>query len=120
MVSAIPGFLTRSIRRRLLTAATTFWASVPGTRRLEQRTLHEELRTEQVVDGLLAGSLLLAQSPDVEQLPRVVPFVESLVGVDPLVALQADQLAPEGAGQGLRHLRLPDSRLFLEEDGPTE
>ena len=50
-----------------------------------------------------------------EQLARVVPVVERVVEVDPLVALQADQARARGRGERLGHLRLPDARLALEQ-----
>ena len=51
-----------------------------------------------------------------EQLPRVVPVVEGLVGVDPLVALEANQPLGEGGRERPGGLRLPDPCLALEEE----
>jgi len=42
------------------------------------------------------------------------------VGIDPLVALQADQARPAGAGQRLRELGLADARLALEQQRSTQ
>ena len=47
----------------------------------------------------------------------VVPLVDRLGGVDPLVALQADELATGPRPQGLGHLGLADPGLTLEQQG---
>ena len=53
--------------------------------------------------------------PDREQLARVVPLVERLRRVDPLVALQADQGCVEHEGERFGGLGLADARLALEQ-----
>ena len=53
---------------------------------------------------------------DRQQLPRVVPVVERVVEVDPLVALEADQARLRGLGERLRDLGLPDAGLALEQE----
>ena len=77
--------------------------------RPEQRPLDEEVGPVEVGD---VGRLGRARG---EQLTGVVPLVQRLRGVDPLVALQPDQLSPEQPREGERDLRLADSRLALQE-----
>ena len=55
----------------------------------EQRPRDEVVGAEQVVLGEVVAARL--GEPDAEQLPRVVPLVQRLGGVDALVALQPDQ-----------------------------
>ena len=64
----------------------------------------------------LVGDLALGQRPDLQHLPRVVPLVERLVGVDALVALQPDEPAAEDRGEHLGDLGLADPDLALEQD----
>ena len=52
-----------------------------------------------------------------QHLSRVVPFVESMGGVESFVALQPYELAPRHAGQHLCDLCLADARLSLNEQG---
>jgi hypothetical protein len=56
----------------------------------------------------------------VEELAGVVPLVDGLGGVDPLVALEPEQLAPRPAGQDLGHLGLADAGLALEQQGSAQ
>ena len=56
---------------------------------------------------------------DLQHLARVVPLVEGLVGVDALVALQADERR-RAPGERLRHLGLADADLALEEERSSE
>ena len=79
----------------------------------------QERPPDQVVG---AEQVLLAQrraarvgEPDAEQLARVVPLVERLGGVDPLVALQAHERRVEHRRERLRGLRLADAGLALEQ-----
>jgi hypothetical protein len=53
--------------------------------------------------------------PDGDELAGVVPLVQGLAGVDPLVALEADQLAAEQARQDLGDLGLADPGLTLQQ-----
>jgi len=56
----------------------------------------------------------------VQQLPGVVPFVERPRIVEALVALQPDQLATGGGGQGLGEFGLADAGRTLEQQWPVE
>jgi hypothetical protein len=61
--------------------------------RRQQRAPDEVLGAEQVLFGeRLAAGL---REPDREQLAGVVPLIQRLGGVDPLVALQADERGVE-------------------------
>src|SRR5262249_50406616 len=73
-------------------------------------------RPEQRVDGVAGGDLALRQRPDLQHLPRVVPLVERLVGVDALVTLQPDEPAAEDAGEHLGRLGLAHPDLAFEQD----
>jgi hypothetical protein len=53
--------------------------------------------------------------PHGKQLTGVVPLVQGLGGVDPLVALESDQPAPQQLGEHLRHLGLADPGLALQQ-----
>src|ERR1700731_3039181 len=57
---------------------------------------------------------------DRQQLPLVVPFVERGRLIQPLVALQADQLGGMGRGQRFCHFRLADARFAFEQQWPLE
>src|SRR5581483_3145014 len=59
---------------------------------------------------------LVLQDLRVEKLLRVLPLVEGLRLVEALVALEANQLVAERAGQHLRELRLADAGGSLDED----
>ena len=87
---------------------------------LEKRALEQELGTEQPVHGLLIGRLMLRQRPDLQHLPGIVPFVQCLVRVDALVALQPDQPPAENCGQDLGDLGLADPDLALQQHRPVQ
>ena len=65
---------------------------------------------------VLRGALGL----DVEELLAVVPLVKGLRLVETLVALEADQFAACGAGDGLGQLGLADPRGTLHQDRLTQ
>src|SRR5262245_9617164 len=58
--------------------------------------------------------------PDLEQLPRVVPFVHGLADVETLIALQTDQRSIDRRGEDLRHFRLADACFPLEKQRPLQ
>ena len=53
--------------------------------------------------------------PDLDHLPRVVPFVDRRRDVEAFVALQPDELAAERRREHLGDLGLADARLAFEE-----
>ena len=59
--------------------------------------------------------VVLLGQPDAQQLPRVVPLVQRLAGVDALVALQSHERRVEHRGQRLGRLGLADPRFALEQ-----
>ena len=61
------------------------------------------------------GNRALLRRADVQQLAGVVPLVDGVRDVEPLVALQPDQPRVEDASERLRGLGLADARLTLEQ-----
>src|SRR5205814_280622 len=85
---------------------------------VEQRTLKQELGAEDLALGRAPVYLIawpFTHEPDVQQLPRVVPLVDSMREVDPLIALEPDQPGPQHLGHHLGRLGLADARLTLDE-----
>ena len=85
--------------------------------RLEERHLDEELRRVEVGGVDRAGAL---GDADVQELADVVPVVEGAAGVDALVALQADAVAAEDAGDDVADLGLADAGHALEQQRLAE
>ena len=83
--------------------------------RLEQRPADEEIGPEDVVGGRVLGLATSLQQPDLEHLARVVPLVDGRVDVQPLVALEPDQLRAQRGRQDLGELGLADPGLALEQ-----
>ena len=85
---------------------------------LEQRALEQERLARRSSPPALASAVALAAllEPDVQQLLRVVPLVERRGGVEPLVALQADQVGVEHPRQHLGDLGLADARVALDQE----
>ena len=79
--------------------------------RLEHRPADQELAAEQLC--LVDGTRL--RGPNVQQLPRVVPLINGVRDVEPLVALQANQGHPERARDRLGSLCLADPRFAFEQ-----
>ena len=87
---------------------------IAGADRGEERALHQEVRSEQILDVSLGVGRV--HRADRDQLPRVVPFVERLRGIDPLVTLQADQPPAQQLSEHLRDLGLADPGLTFEQE----
>ena len=83
----------------------------PEERAPEQEPLAEDLSLERF------RSAVALVHPDRQQLPWVVPIIERGPGIQPLEALQPDQLAPGRGGEHLGNLGLPAARLALYEQG---
>ena len=81
--------------------------------RPQQRPPDQVVGAEQVL--LAERRVARVGEPDAEQLARVVPLVERLGGVDPLVALQPDQRRVEHGRERPGRLGLADARLALEQ-----
>jgi len=60
------------------------------------------------------------EDAQLEQLARVVPFVERVADVEPLVALEANQVGLERRGDGGGERGLADAGLALEEQRPLQ
>src|SRR5207244_3232040 len=91
-----------------------------GLDRLQERPLDEEAGSEDVVDGSLVLQSLLGQGADVQELAGIVPLVEGLVGVDPLVALQPDELEPESRSERLGQFGFADAGFSFEQERTSE
>ena len=87
---------------------------------MQQRTLDEEPGAEDLVGRVFAQLSSLLEQAGVEELTRVIPLVQRLVGVDALVALEAHELGAERGCQCLGDLGLADAGLALEEERLTE
>ena len=81
--------------------------------RTQQRAPDQVVGTEQVV--LAQRRAVRVGEPDAEQLARVVPLVQRLGGVDPVVALQPDQRRVEDRRERLARLGLADAGLALQQ-----
>src|SRR5829696_5930591 len=89
---------------------------------LQERTADQELPGIQLVLDALSA-LVRAQGlrrPDVQELAGIVPFVDGLVDVYALVALQSDERSVEQAGENFRHLGFADPGLSYQEDRPSD
>lgn len=60
------------------------------------------------------------KNPELEQLPRIVPFVQRVPDVQPFVALQPNQIGLQRSGCGRRKRGLADARFAFEEERPFE
>ena len=74
-------------------------------------------RKNLILDGI---GILAAMRLDREQLPLVIPFIERGRLIQPLVALQADQLGRMRCGKGLGDLGFADARFALEQQRAPE
>ncbi len=79
--------------------------TVLGCERLQQRALQQETGCEYVVRQLAALDAARSLSESyLDHLTRIVPFINSRGGVEPLIALKAHQTTPESSGQDFRDL----------------
>ena len=91
-----------------------------GFERLQDRPLDQEAVGEDVLRQRLAVDVAgRFREPDLHHLRRIVPLVDGGGDVEPLVALEADQLPPERLGQNLGDLGLADAGLAFEEERPA-
>src|SRR5579872_28787 len=88
-----------------------------GRDRLQQRALQEKRLAEDDVLLLLHRPPVRLLELDAQHLPLVVPLVERGVNVEPLVALQPDQVRVQRARHDLGDLGLPDAGLSFDEQG---
>jgi len=85
--------------------------------RAQQRTLEQERLTEDLRLTLARarGAPTRLLQLDVQELLRVVPFVERRGDVEPLVALQANELRVERPREDFRDFGLADARMSFDE-----
>ena len=60
------------------------------------------------------------ETPDLEQLPRVVPFVHRVADVEPFVALKSNQLRAEHVREHFGDFGLADTGFALEKQRPAK
>ena len=89
---------------------------VVGPDRLEQRPGEQELVGEDVGLDVVPARVGVALGLDAQQLLLVVPLVERLGLVEPLVALQADEPGAAHLGHRLGQLGLAGAGRTLDED----
>ena len=83
----------------------------------QQRSLDQERFGEQLSRG--GGAIEIRgrlEQPNLEQLPGVVPLVDRLADVEPLVALQPDERRGQRGRDHLGHFGLAHTRLPFEEE----
>ena len=82
--------------------------------RAQERAADEVVRPEELL--LPERRVTRVGEPDAEELARIVPLVQRLGRVDPLVALEAHQRGLQDEREGLGGLGLADTRLALEQE----
>ena len=83
--------------------------------RAEQRTLEQVLAAEDERFDFGCAAPVVLGKPGAQHLPRVVPFVERRVDVEPFVALQANELGVGKPRHYFRELGFPAAGLALDE-----
>ena len=83
-----------------------------------QRCQHRPL--DQEIVAVDVERLAVLRLPDGEHLAWIIPFVERGGRIDALEALQADELAPEDAGERLGGLGLADAGRALQQQRLAE
>ena len=91
----------------------------------QEKPLPRHLKREKkrAGDRILVGvevHVRVARLANREHLARELPFVKSRGRVNPLVALQPDQLPPEHGGERLRRFRLPHTWRAFEQERLAE
>src|SRR5947209_6195780 len=89
-----------------------------GLERLQYRTFDQKSRAEDIGEVLTLAARL--GQPDRHDLLRVVPLVDGVRDVDPLVALQPNKRCIEQISQDFGHFRLAYARLAFEEQRLAE
>jgi hypothetical protein len=79
--------------------------------RFQQRALQQVFFGKQLVIGQRGGGADGLGALDGEELALKIPLVERVVGVEPFVALQADQAGVFGARQGLGDFGFADAGI---------
>src|SRR2546425_1555528 len=82
---------------------------------LQQRPLQQKRLTEDLTLSGLKRHLAVLEHPDVQQLALIVPFIQRRRGIQPLVALQADEVRVQSPGHYFGHLGLPDPGASFDQ-----
>ncbi len=87
----------------------------------QQRPLDEKRFGEQLLGGPNAIELVAGlEEADLEELARVVPLVQGVADVEPLVTLEADEIGFERGRQGFRDFGLAHAGFAFEKQRPLE
>ena len=84
---------------------------------LKQRALEQKFFTKDVFFPLRQIHFQAFFHFQVQQLLLVIPFVEGMIGIQPFVALQADQVCIQRFGHHLGNFRFADSRWPFYQKG---
>ena len=87
---------------------------------LHERALKQKLAAEDRSIEFGTTCRVSLSEANMQDLTRVVPFIQRCARVQTLIALQADKGGVERAGQHLGDLGLADARFALQQDGLTE
>lgn len=96
----------------------TAGAAIDG---LEQRPLEQKLGAEQIVlRGLEFQMTCGFHQTDLQHLAAIVPLVDRVMDVQPLVTLQAQQRPVERGGQHFSDLGFADARLTFQQQRASQ
>jgi hypothetical protein len=91
---------------------------VRGVDRLQEGALEQKFFREEIVTNRLAAFAAgRLDRTEIEHLTGIVPLVNGGGGVQPLVALQADERGIEEIGEDFGDLGLADAGLALQQEG---
>jgi len=94
--------------------------TVARLERLHDRPPDEEPLGEDIArQRFTVNPALRFREPDLDHLPRIVPFVDRRGGVETFVALQAHERAAEPTREDLGDLRLAHARFAFEKERPS-
>ena len=133
-MAPISGMVIRELRQQLQQVALELLVGAVDlvdeqhrrpSRRAAQRPQQRPANEIGLAEQLLAGAIAIdgvagLEQPHLEQLAGVVPLVDRVVDVEPLVALEADQLGAQRRRQHPGHRGLADAGFALEEQRPAQ
>ena len=88
---------------------------------LQQRPLDQKgFAVQLAVRARTIERMRRIKNPELEQLPRIVPFVQRVPDVQPFIALQPNQIGLQRSGGGRRKRSLADARFPFQEERSFE